>query len=753
MSEYNKTILTNQGLDLMARANKGTARFAITRAATSTEQLTNKSMADLQQLTELPSLMQYGVINNVDDSYQDSNVVIGVELVFNNQDLANGYNINTIGLFAKEDGQDKEILYAITTAVIPESMPDYKNKVLFNFSLTMFVAVGRTDNVSVIVDDSNSATKADLTKVKKELDGKANVGDVYSKTKIDEKLNQAGKLKKISVNGDTPVEPDDKGVANILVPQPDLSGLVKKINSHLPDQSGEVDLTDQFAQKKDLGNLYGMTTSGVKQSFSKVTVTPDTITDTGVYRLSACNITAQVDGKPLTPRQWGWLIVLNYNDAADTNGLYQFLVINEKISKRVISLQQQTYPDFKTIADSDDLKLLTESIASKAGAVNGVKPDSTGNISLPSLDNPNYTITTSPFDLDLAINLGIYRLNGVDLTTSKRVDALTALPSTAIKGAKGFLIQKHYNDYYNMQILVLYDMPNDTDITWAFRCIGIGSSEYRDTFKRITTDIDYTTLLNQVNQKANTNDVYTKFQTDNRLSLKANTSDIYTRSQIDNKLASISVGGDIDAINRKLGDKANVSDVYSKSQSDSKFGGAIKKIDGYSPDSSGNMNLGNTYATINSVNKKANTSDIYTQSQIDQKLYFKANTYDVYNRDEIDDKLNKKLSGFSNPDYVFGSSSTIDVDGVVSGVFALNGCSLKASKGGSYVFTNVDLTEHNWGYLVVSNYSGFTGGYHVGACVEYLVLLGTFNDVIGVYIRSFSPNDSYYNNVFKKLTN
>ncbi|RMC39553.1 hypothetical protein F5ESL0236_04670 [Lactobacillus sp. ESL0236] len=424
MSEYNKTILTNQGLDLMARANKGTARFAITRAATSTEQLANKSMADLQQLTELPSLMQYGVINNVADSTQDKSIVIGTELLFNNKDLGNGYNINTIGLFAKEDGQDKEILYAITTAIAPEFMPDYKNKVLFKFSLTMFVAVGRTDNVSVIVDDSNSATKADLTKVKKELDGKVNVSDVYNKTEINEKLDQVGKLKKISVNGGTPVEPDAGGVANIV---------------------------------------------------------------------------------------------------------------------------------------------------------------------LPDLNHPDYTITTSPFDLDLAINLGIYRLNGVDLTTSKRVDALTALPSTAIKGAKGFLIQKKYDDYYNMQILVLYDMPNNTDITWSFRCIGIGTSDYRDTFKRITTDIDYTTLLNQVNQKANTNDVYTKFQTDNRLSLKANASDVYTQSQIDNKLASISVGGDIDAINRKLADKANAGDVYSKSQADSKFGG-VKKVNGKSP-TNGNISV------------------------------------------------------------------------------------------------------------------------------------------------------------------
>lgn len=203
MSEYNKTILTNQGLDLMARANTGTAKFTITRAATSTEQLANKSMADLQQLTELPSLMQYGVINDVADSTQDKSIVIGTELLFNNKDLSNSYNINAIGLFAKEDEQDKEILYAITTAVIPESMPDYKNKVLFKFSLTMFVAVGRTDNVSVIGDDSNSATKADLTKVKKELDGKANIADVYTKDEVNELVESAGKVKTVNgQNGD-----------------------------------------------------------------------------------------------------------------------------------------------------------------------------------------------------------------------------------------------------------------------------------------------------------------------------------------------------------------------------------------------------------------------------------------------------------------------------------------------------------------------------------------------------------------------
>lgn len=147
----------------MARANKGTAKFTITRAATSTEQLSDKSMAELQQLTELPSLMQYGVINDVADSSQESNIVIGVELVFNNQDLANGYNINTIGLFAKEDGKDKEILYAITTAVTPESMPDFNNKILFKFNLVVYMVVGRASNVTVSITNNGVVTQEQLS--------------------------------------------------------------------------------------------------------------------------------------------------------------------------------------------------------------------------------------------------------------------------------------------------------------------------------------------------------------------------------------------------------------------------------------------------------------------------------------------------------------------------------------------------------------------------------------------------------------
>ena len=211
MSKYNKTILTNAGLDLATKASSGKAKFTITRAATSTEKLADKSISELQQLTALPSLMQYGEINNVADSAQDKSIVIGAELIFNNKDLSNSYNINTIGLYAKEDGTDKEFLYALTTAVEPEMMPDFKDKVLFKFNLTMFVVVGQTDNVSVNVTENGVVTQEQLAKAVKALPQKQDITSIKNAIdQIDNQIKALGKVKKVQGK-----EPDADGNIDI----------------------------------------------------------------------------------------------------------------------------------------------------------------------------------------------------------------------------------------------------------------------------------------------------------------------------------------------------------------------------------------------------------------------------------------------------------------------------------------------------------------------------------------------------------
>lgn len=162
MSKYNKTVLTNVGLDLAIKAARGKTKFTITKTAASADNLADRKIEELQELTELPNIVQYGQIVDVADSTQDKNVVIGVGLYFNNQDLTQSYDLNTIALYAKEEGTDKEILYGLTTAVESETMPDYQDEVLFKFNLTMYVVVGRTDNVTVKVVEDGVVTNKKL---------------------------------------------------------------------------------------------------------------------------------------------------------------------------------------------------------------------------------------------------------------------------------------------------------------------------------------------------------------------------------------------------------------------------------------------------------------------------------------------------------------------------------------------------------------------------------------------------------------
>ena len=62
----------------------------------------------------------------------------------------------------------------------------------------------------VIPDVSGFATKT-------EVNAKANSADVYTKTEVDDKVANAGKVKTVSVNGGTPSQPDAQGNVNVSV--------------------------------------------------------------------------------------------------------------------------------------------------------------------------------------------------------------------------------------------------------------------------------------------------------------------------------------------------------------------------------------------------------------------------------------------------------------------------------------------------------------------------------------------------------
>ena len=174
MSEYNKTILTNEGIDLARRANKGTATFSLTRGVSSTDNLSGKTVEELQNLTTLPSIQQSVILNDVVNTTDNPDTVLGIRMTFNNQNLKTGYNVHTVGIYAKEPDKN-EILYGIATAKTPEYIPDFSEQTLFKFDFLMYLVIGRTDKVTVAVSPDDVYRKK----------------DTYNKTEIDAKVSDA----------------------------------------------------------------------------------------------------------------------------------------------------------------------------------------------------------------------------------------------------------------------------------------------------------------------------------------------------------------------------------------------------------------------------------------------------------------------------------------------------------------------------------------------------------------------------------
>lgn len=194
-------MLTQAGLDLAKRANAGQAKFKVTRAVTSADDLGNTPVQQLERMTEVPNIMQEGKILDAEEVESD-NAVIGVSLRFTNEGLTNGYKIRIIGLYVQEDGQTNDFLYAVSTAVEPEYMPDYNDNVLYRFNTQLYLVIGRAQNVTVVVDDKT------VVSVKKFND---------FKEEVDKKIEQAGKVKKARINEGEIAEPDDQGVLNLFV--------------------------------------------------------------------------------------------------------------------------------------------------------------------------------------------------------------------------------------------------------------------------------------------------------------------------------------------------------------------------------------------------------------------------------------------------------------------------------------------------------------------------------------------------------
>lgn len=164
MGVYNATVITNAGQNLIASAIAGGQAINFTAVKTSTH--VYPAGTALQNLTSLSDVKQTVAPTSV-DVYNNNVVQISARVP--NTGIATAYLINTIGLFGSAGGA--ETLIAVLTAQTPDEVPvfDAESPAAFIFNIQM--TIQNADEVVFEVNDTGTATVADLNRVAQPFTG------------------------------------------------------------------------------------------------------------------------------------------------------------------------------------------------------------------------------------------------------------------------------------------------------------------------------------------------------------------------------------------------------------------------------------------------------------------------------------------------------------------------------------------------------------------------------------------------------
>ena len=184
MASFRETIITNRGLDLIAKMIAGTASAVpFTNFKLSEQDLSVTPEATIQAMTALSSSWK---TTNVAGVNRLNEAEVMIQAAVTNESLTtSGKYLRALGLYAT-DPNIGEILFSITAATIPDWVPPFSGVAgaYTNILLNVKVNVQRADAVSIEVDPATFATVRQINDVSSSLaDVKAFVGyndaDIY----------------------------------------------------------------------------------------------------------------------------------------------------------------------------------------------------------------------------------------------------------------------------------------------------------------------------------------------------------------------------------------------------------------------------------------------------------------------------------------------------------------------------------------------------------------------------------------------
>ena len=142
---YNRAVKTDAGNELLSRVIAGETTITFTKIATS-----EKGIDEFEIKQEMSASATKFV--------KDEKVGVILDTVFSNTTLVEGYDINVIGVYAK-DSDDNEIMFSYLTADgTPTYMEAFNGQVPQNVHIQIEAGIWLDDGSVIVIDQSGIAT-------------------------------------------------------------------------------------------------------------------------------------------------------------------------------------------------------------------------------------------------------------------------------------------------------------------------------------------------------------------------------------------------------------------------------------------------------------------------------------------------------------------------------------------------------------------------------------------------------------------
>lgn len=296
MAEFSKLVITNQGRALIAEVLAEEQNLVFTKISASDAVYT---IEQLEALKELSSIRQTGDVSKI---IRTDDVTVRIETALTNTDLAEGYYIRTIGLYAQNINEN-EVLYAVAVETSGNCyMPAFGGTTVSGAYIQLITTVSNAEKVYLEVSDAVYATIGDIRDLQAQIDGMGELlGDVASLCSTNAEklghLNRMGEcvLKK-ELNFLSAEVAYPGSVASFSIPQSELSELDNKTYYIYVLEAGSNGI--QFFDADDLyKELYGRIYLTFKIGINTFAdYLPVTMMHSNIYTIPLHVV--QVDGAP-----------------------------------------------------------------------------------------------------------------------------------------------------------------------------------------------------------------------------------------------------------------------------------------------------------------------------------------------------------------------------------------------------------------------------------------------------------------------